>query len=78
MRESRSLVEVLDKILAVIPAGGQERLIKRLQWHRKDALYKAPEQQGQCWLDVSQSLFEYVPAITEEWHTQIQEIFLGG
>lgn len=74
MEERRNCVEVIDKILALVPEGEMEFIID-LKWNREDASYKAPEEVLQ-WQRTAETLRKHIPMPKLDWHFEILSLFI--
>jgi len=73
----RWLPDVIEQMLAVIPVD-QVELRQRLEWHAKDASFKAPEQMTACWNSTANTLNGLLGTdMSQEWQWDIQVIFSG-
>lgn len=74
---NRNIIDIIDRILAEIPEGfdAKNTLTTDLIKIRKDALYRAPEQQSQDWNRLSEMLNFYLPRPI--WKQNIADIFEG-
>ena len=73
--EARSLEAIIDKIKALIPADFNPLFVEQLSWVKRNALYKAPEQQPECWRLLQRLLIEFIPRPNEEWEFQVLAAF---
>lgn len=74
---SRSLVQVLESMLVLVPNG--ERLRVALTHIRATALYQAPETMGLYWRRTAEALeHHFGPTPAPGWQTDVAEVFKGS
>lgn len=71
--ERRNCYEVIVKMIEIIPSD-REDLIKDLQWHYEDSIYKAPEETIQ-WVRVSDTLQKHIFKPIASWEFEVLSIF---
>lgn len=75
VKEPRNVGVVISEMIEVIPVE-QEQLLGRMKYVLNNAAYRAPEQQGATWEELSLVLVEEVkPPLTSDWQVRLLSIF---
>jgi len=78
----RPIDQVIDAMIAALPTTAEgydiPTLRSALEWQKKDAGYKAPEQMSEQWGVLAAFLSSAIPPPpTEDWQKRIVGIFTG-
>lgn len=74
----RKITDVIDAMLEKVPVG--EELQARLQWLKRDAMYKAPEQAGDAWVMGNEILSQELgpPWLLKGWQAEVVSIWMNA